>query len=104
MKLWIDDVRPAPEGYLLFKEINPALRFIRENIKLVTLIDLDHDAGDFRRGGKEDYIVILNELERLSRRDIISCDHVSFRFHSMNPVGVQNMRAIIQRNNWKEVF
>lgn len=28
----------------------------------------------------------------------------SFRLHSANPVGVQNMRAIIQANNWKEVF
>lgn len=23
---------------------------------------------------------------------------------TINPVGVQNMRRIIQRNNWKEVF
>ena len=26
------------------------------------------------------------------------------RLHSMNVVGVQNMRAIIQRNGWTEVF
>lgn len=28
---------------------------------------------------------------------------VYIRIHSMNPVGVQNMRAIIQRNGWTEV-
>ena len=26
------------------------------------------------------------------------------RIHSQNPVGVQNMRAIIHRNGWKEIF
>ena len=26
------------------------------------------------------------------------------RIHSANPVGVANMRRIIQRNSWKEVF
>ena len=24
--------------------------------------------------------------------------------NSMNPIGVQNMKAIIQRNGWKEIF
>ena len=104
MKLWIDDIRTPPDGYIWHKAINPALRFIRENYWLIDTIDFDHDAGEFRRGGKDDYIVILNEMERLSKRGIISCNHMSFRFHSMNPVGVQNMRAIIQRNGWKEVF
>ena len=103
MKIWVDDIREAPFGYIAFKEINPALRFIRENITQIEILDLDHDAGDFRRGGKEDYIVILNELERLSRRGIISCNHISFKFHSMNPVGVANMRAIIEKNGWKEI-
>lgn len=25
------------------------------------------------------------------------------RIHSMNPVGVANMRAIIEKNGWKEI-
>ena len=29
---------------------------------------------------------------------------IPIHIHSMNVVGVQNMRAIIQRNGWKEVF
>ena len=105
MKIWIDDIRTPPDGYIWHKAINPALRFITENVHLITVIDLDHDAGDFKRPyDNADYIVILQELERLERRGKISCKHISFRLHSMNPVGVQNMRAIIQANNWKEVF
>lgn len=53
---------------------------------------------------------MLKELERLSRnprwspiyKDIIK--RYSFRLHSANPVGVQNMRAIIQANGWKEIY
>jgi hypothetical protein len=31
--------------------------------------------------------------------------HLEFRFvlHSANPVGVANMRRIIERNGWKEI-
>ena len=27
----------------------------------------------------------------------------SFHFHSMNPVGVENMRRIIEHNRWQEI-
>ena len=106
MKIWIDDVRPAPDGYLWCKSVNEALR----NIILIhkddiTLIDLDHDAGDFAEMGG-DFINVLNELERLSRRDSYwynRCKEFTFKLHSMNPVGIENMRRIIQRNNWNEI-
>lgn len=57
MKLWVDDVRPAPDGYTR----------------------------------------LLDWLEETGRSYPI-------RIHSMNPVGIENMRAIIKRNNWEEVF
>ena len=117
MKLWIDDVRTAPEGYIWLKSTREALRFITssENCTQITHIDLDHDAGDFVRDGG-DYIGVLQELERLSRRVTyvngvpfhnfwhLQCQKMTFRLHSMNPVGVQNMRAIIERNGWKEIY
>lgn len=109
--LWIDDVRPAPEGYVWIKDINEALRFLFWNKNNIYLIDLDHDAGDYRRGGKEDYIVILKEIQRLSRQNntrgmawrTLLKDQIKFRLHSANPVGVQNMRNIIEDNGWEEV-
>ena len=98
MKLWVDDVRPAPEGYEWAKSVNEAIDILRRWINCrvrVEVIDLDHDAGDYVNDGG-DYIKILDWLER------IMVD-VPIRIHSMNPVGVQNMRAIIQRNGWTEV-
>ena len=62
----------------------------------ITLIDLDHDAGDYVQYGG-DYIKLLDWFEETGR-------NYPIRIHSQNPVGIANMRRIIQRNGWKEVF
>ena len=108
MKLWIDDVRPAPEGYIWCKSVNQAKRFIDKcdwdekaygSIDFqnhIELISLDHDAGDYASDGG-DYIRLLDWLEETGR-------NYPIRIHSANVVGVQNMRRIIERNGWKEIF
>lgn len=97
MKLWIDDVRPAPSGYIWAKSVIQAKLDIMDREQLIPfeLIDIDHDAGDYVADGG-DYIKLLDWLEETGR-------NYPIRIHSMNPVGVANMRAIIQRNGWKEV-
>lgn len=99
MKLWIDDVREAPEGYIWCRSVNETKEFITRylqwNIR-IELLDIDHDAGDFASDGG-DYIEILNWLEEY----MVCCFPI--HIHSMNPVGVENMRRIIKRNGWKEV-
>lgn len=106
MKIWVDDVRPAPEGYVWCKSVadtvyeiegNEMWNWIPEyvNNDPITLIDLDHDAGEYASAGG-DYIEILNFLEETGR-------NYPIRIHSMNPVGVENMRRIIRRNGWTEV-
>ena len=94
MKLWIDDIREAPEGYTWCKSVNEAKSFIL-HYKNVFLIDIDHDAGDYAKYGG-DYIKLLDWLEKNNY-------HIPIHIHSMNPVGVQNMRAIIERNGWAEL-
>lgn len=97
MKLWIDDVRPAPKGYIWCKSVNEVKRKIRSvPLDNIEVIDIDHDAGEFADDGG-DYIRLLDWLEE---------ENLSYpiRIHSQNPVGVQNMRAIIQHNNWKEIL
>ena len=98
MKLWIDDVRPAPEGYEWLKTTEGAIERIKHLGRCgveIELIDLDHDAGDFVKYGG-DYIKILDFLEQV----MIS---IPIRIHSMNTVGRENMRTIIRRNGWTEV-
>ena len=98
MKLWVDDVRPAPDGYIWIKSVNDAewtIEAIERGPNTLKIIDIDHDAGDYAWDGG-DYIKLLDWLEETGRSYPI-------RIHSMNPVGVANMRAIIQRNGWTEV-
>lgn len=106
MKLWIDDIRQPPEGYVWCKTVNEAKTIITcvhrmhdiictDNLPDIEIIDLDYDAGDFAQYGG-DYVKLLDWIERAGFSYPI---HI----HSMNPVGIENMRRIIERNNWKEV-
>lgn len=110
MKLWIDDVRTAPDGYIHLRSVDAAkecIMFAEEHYAkrnglfydcsnfIIEVIDIDHDAGDYARFGG-DYIKLLDWLEETNR-------NYPIRIHSMNPVGVENMRRIIRKNGWTEV-
>lgn len=102
MRLWIDDVRPAPEGYIWCKSVYTAITKITRHtytslrdIDPIEIIDIDHDAGDYVQYGG-DYIVILDFLEENNL-------NYPIHIHSANPVGRENMRRIIRRNNWEEI-
>ena len=96
MKIWVDDVRPAPEGYYWAQSVNDAKAALllseRYNV-IIELLDLDHDAGSFVKYGG-DYIKILDWMEETGR----GCP---VRFHTANPVGKMNMTAIAKKNGWR---
>ena len=100
MKLWVDDVRPAPDlSYFVMPSVNLGKAYIEyceENGIVLEFIDIDHDAGDYAFDGG-DYVKLLDWLEETGR-------NYPIRIHSMNPVGRENMRRIIQRNGWMEVM
>ena len=122
MKIWVDDIKPAPEGYI---ECGSVEEFIciycnledypEDNI--IEELSLDHDAGDYIKFGG-DYIEILNFLEeeyyqqkdyyretndKYFLENATMIKNIKFHLHSQNPVGVANMRRIIERNGWEEV-
>ena len=92
MKIWVDDVRFPPSGYAWARSVNEAKELIQANHGSITILDLDHDAGDYVKEGG-DYIKILDWMEE----NQIS---IPIRIHSMNPVGRQNMRNICYKNGW----
>lgn len=96
MKLWIDDVRPAPDGFIWCKSVNQAKAAITayehqyscDNI----LIDLDHDGDDY-----------FEILEWLEEKNIVDTGYF-FKIHSKNPVGIIKMEDIIHHNGWRLVL
>lgn len=103
--LWIDDLRDPPyredEAYLIARSTNEAKALIEMTEKQdwsqpIDYIDIDHDAGVYApKGG--DFINVLNYLEARRGRNY------PIHIHSFNPVGVVNMRAIIEHNGWEEI-
>ena len=92
MKIWLDDIRQAPEGYVQCKSVNEAIAIIEDNKNNIEVIDLDHDLGDFAKDGGDaiclmDYLV-ANEL------------FYKLNFHTANPVGLANMKRMHNRY-WK---
>ena len=105
-KLWIDDVREPPmdPSWQWFRTVNATIYFLEwllqcERERIVLVLDLDHDAGAFQSDGG-DYIKILDWLEEKDVHDVL------VHIHSMNPIGVENMRRIIAHNQrdkgWRE--
>ena len=94
MKIYLDDVRVAPEGYVHARSVNQAIKLIEQYEKLekIELIDLDHDLGDYVKDGG-DGIKLLDYLVENQK-------FYPVKLHTMNPVGRENMQRVIDRY-WK---
>jgi hypothetical protein len=92
MKIWLDDVRPAPDGFVLAHSVNEAIMLIEYAETTgagIELIDCDHDLGDYFNDGG-DGIKLLDWL----------CERQTFypiALHTANPVGKENMERVIKR-------
>lgn len=96
MKIRLDDLRPAPEGFLWCHSVNEAKRVIAEAEKTqpIECIDCDHDLGDYAADGGDGIRILDWLLERGTLYSVV--------LHTMNPVGRENMRRMLQRYWTKE--
>ena len=76
MKIWLDDLRPAPWGY-------------------ESVLDLDHDLGDFANQGGD----AIKLLDWLVERETF----YPVEIHTANPVGRANMESVLARY-WGEEY
>ena len=88
MKLYVDDIRIAPEGWTQAWNAREAVKFLftRE----VTHLSLDHDLGDPGEDTGYDimkWIEIRVEMEGFPLPEI--------KFHTANPAGRANMQAAL---------
>ena len=95
MKIWVDDIRPVPEGYIGTKSVNETIVLI-ENMESngieIELLNLDHDLGDYACDGGD----AIKILDYLAERET----YYPIKIHTSNPVGRSNMERMIQRY-WK---
>ncbi len=92
IKIWLDDVRKAPEGYCHCRSVNEAIKKIIECEKEYAVIDeinCDHDLGDYASDGGDGIKLIDWLAERKT--------HYPVKLHTMNPVGRENMQREIDR-------
>lgn len=92
MKIWLDDLRPAPEGYMWARSVNQAIAMIEnaeEKKQPVELLDLDHDLGEYFPDGGD----AIKLLDWLAERETF----YPIKIHTANPVGRQNMVRMINR-------
>lgn len=110
-KVWVDDNRPAPDGWVTLPSVNRALGFIHQAISngdTISMISLDHDAGQYRHYGGN-YINLLTaiEAEINAKKDFGGSmmekfvNNTTFHIHSQHLASRQNMEDIINRNGWK---
>lgn len=87
MQLWLDDVRPAPDGWTVALSVNAAIGILSSSA--VVEASLDHDLGDYAPDGGDGYHLVLwmAEHETWPTRRIT--------VHSANPVGRQRMLSVI---------
>lgn len=93
MKVWLDDVRPAPKGYIHAKTADDAIYLF--NHFEIEFISLDHDLGD-NSVPERDGMTVLDHIERVCFTnprypipDMI--------VHSANPVAKKDMNTVIRK-------
>lgn len=92
MKIWLDDERPAPPGWMHVKKASEAFHILR-NEPDVDEISLDHDLGDDEDGTGYSVLVALERWAAAGWLDEYIPEKITV--HSANSVGRRKMQAAI---------
>lgn len=105
--MWLDDVRPAPEGWVHVTSVEEAKRWLLSG--RVEKASLDHDLGacdncirtDFRCAAKLGCPHVPNGYDLVCwMHDNNVWPRKRPSVHSANPIGKQKMLDLILRRNW----
>lgn len=95
MKIWLDDIRPAPKGWIWVKDFWEAKKIIHENPGKWEAISLDHDLGDWQsKPEKTGYDVLMLIVDQFMMDDI---EPGTIHIHTANPVARERMIGVIKR-------
>lgn len=107
MKLWIDDMRDAPdESWTEIRKVQPGIEFLNHYGDQVTEISIDHDIEN--RPDDETFMPLCYYITLMSAASRIAKDTYwkpKVNVHSDNPVGARKMVEIFGRGRldaeWK---
>ena len=91
MKIYLDDVREAPEGWILIRTGESLIAILRAQEGKIEALSLDHDLGEGKMSGYE----VLKWMEA----QVFLYGYKppkTILIHSDNPVGRKNMKAAIK--------
>lgn len=89
MRLWLDDIRPMPDGYDVWcRTSDEAITQLLT--RSVTHISFDHDLG----GDDTGYLVAMWIEEQVYTAEYFTMP--TWSIHSANPVGARRIRAAME--------
>lgn len=91
VRLWLDDVRPAPDGWTHVFTAPEAIAIFAQGV--VEVASLDHDLGPSDAGTGYD---VLAWIEKAMACHAWYGPLPTIHVHSANPVGRKNMNAAIE--------
>lgn len=89
MKIWLDDERPAPEGWTGVRWPEQVIELLQN--EPVEELSLDHDLGDDTHGTGYDVLIWLEQQTALNR-----FVPPAIKVHSANPVARKRMEQTIE--------
>jgi hypothetical protein len=84
-QLWIDDLRPAPEGWLWAKTPGEAIAILSSPDYDIRIISFDHDLGLDDQGKAMTSEPVVDWIELRAARG--EGPRIEWAIHSMNPEG-----------------
>lgn len=89
MKLWLDDIRIPPDGWIWIQNVGGMIEYFEKDADAISEISLDHDLGENTETGYD----FLVWMERQVAEGNFIPPFISV--HSANPVGVKRMEMAI---------
>lgn len=94
INIWLDDIRPAPDGFIWVKNVAELIIFYNKCVldtkEKINIISLDNDLGENEPEG-------YKFLDYIEPRVILTNDPLpnEIRVHSANPVARKRMQTVI---------
>ena len=94
MRLYLDDVRPTPDGWTRAYSVNEAITMVVSG-KRWEAVSLDHDLGDYADDGGDAIKFVDWMVETQTFPSIVY-------LHTSNPVGRDNMKRSLIRHGYQD--